>query len=183
LARSELAAGRPDVARHQLSRDAWLATWQEAAEQVAARVLEALDERFEAAAAESRMPAKVLARRGFPEEDRPVIRNRIAACGIALEEMAPPESAAEWETGLLRAAMALDDAWERLEGVVREELARYGPAVEAVRIWRRPLGLLWAGTVGAVLAALALGLSLGGYLPAPGPLGALQAWFWSLPWP
>lgn len=183
LARSELAAGRPDVARHQLSREAWLAAWQEASGRVAGRLLEALDERFEAAAAESRMPAKIMARLGLPEEDRSVIRNRVEACGIGLEEMPPPEAAADWDAGLLRAAMVLDDAWERLEGVVREELARYGQAVEAVRAWRRPVAAVWAWTVVVVLVALTLGLSLGGYLPAPGPLGGLQTWFWSLPWP
>lgn len=183
LARGELAAGRPDLARRQLSREAWLAAWREATGRVSARVLDTLDEHFAAAAAESRMPAKVLARLGLPEEDRSVIRNRVAACGTGLEEMPAPEAVATWEAGLLRAAMALDEAWERMESVVVEELARYAPAIAAVRAWRRPVGPLWGWTALAILAALALGLSLGGYLPAPGPLAALQTWFWSLPWP
>jgi hypothetical protein len=183
LARGEFAAGRPDVARHQLGREAWLAVWRDASGRVAARLLEALDGRFAAAAAESRMPARLLERMGLPREDRDVIRNRIEACGIGLEEMAPPEDTGPWPDGLLRSAMALDDAWERLEAVVVQELARYGPAVEVVRQWRRPLAPLWAGTVLAVATVLGLGLSLGGYLPAPGLLGSLQRWFWSLPWP
>ena len=183
LARSELAAGRPDVARHQLSREAWLAVWREAADRVATRLLERLTGRFSAAAAESRMPARLLVRRGLPEDDRAVIRNRVDACGTGLEEMPPPENVDDWPAGLLRASMALDDGWERLEGVVVEELARYAPAIEAVRVWRRPLAPLWAGTALVVVLVLGLGLSLGGYLPAPGPLGVLQTWFWSLPWP
>lgn len=183
LARSELAAGRPDVARHQLSRDAWVLAWREAAARVAEGLIESLDTRFAEAAAECLMPARILARRRVTEEDRAVIRNRADACGIALEEMPPPEAAEDWVAGLLRAAMALDDGWERLERVVREELQRYGPAIEAVRTWRRPLVSLWAWTVVTVAAVVLLGLSLGGYLPAPGLLGALQTWFWSLPWP
>jgi len=183
LARGELAAGRPDLARHQLGREAWLAVWRDASGRVAARLLEAVDGRFRAAAAESRMPARVLERKGLPAEDRAVIRNRVEACGIGLEEMPPPEDAAEWPAGLLRSAMALDDGWERLEAVVVQELARYAPAVAAVRAWRRPLAPLWAGTALVFAGVVGLGLSLGGYLPAPGFLGTLQRWFWSLPWP
>lgn len=183
LARSELAAGHPDLARHQLSRDAWILVWREAAARVAERLIESLDTRFAEAAAESLMPRRILARRRVTEEDRAVIRNRADACGIALEETPPPEAAGDWAAGLLRAAMALDDGWERLERVVLEELARYGPDIEAVRAWRRPLAALWAWTVVTATVVVLLGLSLGGYLPAPGPLGALQTWFWSLPWP
>jgi hypothetical protein len=151
--------------------------------QVAARVIGTLDNRFEEAAAESRMRPRMLSRRKVSDEDRQVIRNRAYACGIVLEDILPPEASEDWQAGLLRAAMALDDGWERLERVVVEELDRYRPDIELVRGWRRPLGPLWVWTGVAVVGVVALGLSLGGYLPAPGPLGALQTWFWSLPWP
>jgi hypothetical protein len=183
LARREIAAGHPDAARHHLSREAWIAAWREASGHAAARLVETIDRQFANAAAESRMPGRTLAQRTPSDEDRAVIRNRAAAAGIPLEEIPPPEQAFEWAAGLLRAAMALDESWERLERVIEEELAACQGEVKRVRQWRRPMVPLWIGTALAVALALWLGLSLGGYVPAPGPLGTLQAWFWSLPWP
>jgi len=183
LARREFADRKPDLARHQLSREAWLVVWQDAARRAADRVLERVDQEVAAAAAESRMPAKALARVAPGDEERRVTRNRISSAGIPLEQIEPPELAAHWEDGLLHAAMALDASWERLERVVLEELAAHAGTVERVRRWRRPRALLWVGSAAGVTLALLLGLSLGGYLPAPGLLGVLQGWFWSLPWP
>lgn len=183
LARREFADRKPDLARHQLSREAWLAVWQDAALRAADRVLARVDQEFTVAAVESRVPPRILARFVPGDEDRRVTRNRILSAGIPLEEVPPPELAAQWEDGLLRAAMALDASWARLEQVVLEELAAHAGPVEQVRRWRRPRGILWAGLTCTFALALLLGLSLGGYLPAPGPLGVLQDWFWSLPWP
>lgn len=183
LAARELVDGKPDLARHQLSRQAWLSVWREAAGRVNARVWERIDLQIAAAAEEARMPAAARDRIRPGEEDRKVTRNRIESAGIPLEQVDPPESAADWEGGLLRAAMALDASWERLERIALEELALHAAAVERVRRWRRPRTGLWAGTGAGLLMVVLLGLSLGGYLPAPGPLAALQRWFWSLPWP
>ena len=183
LARREFADRKPDLARHQLSREAWLAVWQDAALRAGDRVLAHVDQEFAMAAVESRVPPKVLARFLPGDEDRRVTRNRVLSAGIPLEQIPPPELAAQWEDGLLRAAMALDASWTRLERVVLEELVAHAGSVERVRRWRRPRGVLWAGVTSTVVLALLLGLSLGGYLPAPGPLRTLQDWFWSLPWP
>jgi hypothetical protein len=79
--------------------------------------------------------------------------------------------------------MALDESWTRLERAVVAELAAWDTEVAAVRGWRRPAGPLGLLSAMTLTLAIGLGLSLGGYLPAPGPLGALQRWFWSLPWP
>lgn len=183
LARREMAAGRVDTARHQLSRDAWLADWRGAAATVTQQCLAEIDGRFGAAAAESRMPRRVLERWVPTAEDRLVIRSRIESTGIPLERVRPPETAADWQDGLLRAAMALDESWQRLERAVVAELGDWDGDVTAVRAWRRPSRPLWLLSAMTLALALALGLSLGGYLPAPGPLGTLQRWFWSLPWP
>ena len=183
LARREMAAGRVDTARHHLSRDAWLAVWHEATGTVTQRCLDEIDRRFAAADGESRLPQRVLERRTPSEADRMVIRSRIESAGIPLERSGLPEAAADWQDGLLRTAMALDESWERLERVAVAELAAWDADVAAVRAWRRPAGLLWLLSAGTAALALAIGLSLGGYLPAPGPLGTLQRWFWSLPWP
>lgn len=183
LARREFADRKPDLARHQLSREAWLAVWQDAALRAADRVLARLDQDIAVAAVESRVPPRVLARFVPGDEDRRVTRNRILSAGIPLEQVPPPELATQWEDGLLRAAMALDASWVRLEQVVLEELVAHAGSVERVRRWRRPRSVLWVGMTCIIALGLLLGLSLGGYLPAPGPLGVLQNWFWSLPWP
>jgi hypothetical protein len=112
-----------------------------------------------------------------------VIRSRIEAAGIPLERIESPDSAPDVTTALLHAAMALDESWERLGATSLAELASWERDVARVRAWRRNTTVLWIATALAAIAAIALGLSLGGYLPAPGPLGVLQRWFWSLPWP
>lgn len=183
LARRELSAGRPDVARDQLSRDAWLALWGDATGQVADRVMAEIERRLAMAAAESRMGPRRLAPLRPSDEDRQSLKARIEAAGIPLENVIPPEAVDSWGDGLFRAAMAIDESWERLEQVVIGELAAWQGTVEQVRAWRRPLAPLWVVTVLGLAAALALGLTLGGYLPARGPLGMMQRWFWSLPWP
>lgn len=183
VARREMEAGRVDLARHQLSREAWLAAWRDAVSLVATACLEELERRFRAAAEESRMPARVLAGRVPDEEDRQVITSRLESAGIPLETAPPPEDAEPWADGLLRVSMAADESWERLERTVVAELASWQADVDAVRAWTRPRPLLWTVSALAFGASLGLGLMLGGFLPAPGPLGAIQQWFWSLPWP
>jgi len=66
--------------------------------------------------------------------------------------------------------------------VAESELTSWDREIARVRTWRRSTTTLWIITALAIVATLALGLSLGGYLPAPGPIGVLQRWFWSLPW-
>ncbi|HEX9893014.1 MAG TPA: hypothetical protein VGA78_03775 [Gemmatimonadales bacterium] len=182
-ARRELTAGRPEGARVQLALSAWLALWTDAVKATADRLLGEIDRRIELAGAQSRFPERRLALAKPSEEDRRVVRARLAAAGIPLERVSPPEQASDWPDGLLRVAMALDASWERLERVVTDELLVWQRDVDRVRAWRRPTGPLWAITVAVLLLALLLGLSVGGYLPAPGPLRLLQQWFWSLSWP
>jgi hypothetical protein len=181
-ARSELAAGRADPARARLAHAVWLAPWHQAVERAAVRLLGEIDRRFEEAAAESRMPLRRLQEARPSEADRLTVRARLEAAGIPLERVTPPEAARDWNEGLLRTAMALDDSWERLERAVVAELDAWGVDVGRVRTWRRPTGPLWLLTGLTLLLAVVLGLSMGGYLPAPGPLRLLQQWFWSLPW-
>lgn len=161
----------------------WLGLWRTAAHAAAARCLEEVDRRFAAAAAESRIPARRLASHRPTNADRQAVISRCESAGIPLEQIASAMGAEAGPEGLLRLAMALDDSWERLVRVVDEELHEWAVEVSAVRAWHRPRRLLWAITAGSVLAAVLLGLSLGGYLPAPGPLAWLQRWWWRLPWP
>jgi len=181
-ARRELEAGQPERALAQLSREAWLELWREAAGATGDRLLAELDRRLAAAREVSRMPPARLAALRPSDADRRTLRARLDAAGIPLERIEPPESAADLRAALLRAAMALDASWDRLGSVAVGELAAWDREVARVRAWRRSRPLLWVITGTTIVIALALGLSLGGYLPAPGPLGALQRWFWSLPW-
>lgn len=181
-ARRDLDAGDPARGRSRLSREEWLGLWREAATAAGDRLLAELDRRFDAAAAESRMPAARLAALRPTEADRRTVRTRLEAAGIPLERIEPPESAPDLGAALLHAAMALDASWDRLGAVATAELAAWDREVARVRAWRRSRPLLWAVTAAVLAAALGLGLALGGYLPAPGPLGALQRWFWSIAW-
>jgi hypothetical protein len=182
-ARHEAAAGRIEPARSHLGLDEWLAIWRDAASLAASRVEEEIERRFRAAAMESRMPGRLLRRRLPASEQRQALRTRCDSAGIPLERAPPPEQAAEWNEGLLVAAMALDESWGRLVATAAAELSRQDGEIESVRRWARPTAGLWVIAAAAMLAATTLGLSLGGYLPAPGVLAVLQEWFWSLPWP
>jgi len=181
-ARRELAAGQDARAAQHISRVTWLELWREASGTAGDRLLAELDHRFTIAQQESRMPADRLAALKPSDADRRTTRSRLEAAGIPLERMESPEAAADLTSGLLHAAMALDASWERLGSTAVAELAAWDHDVARVRTWRRSTTPLWIVTVLALVLAVALGLSLGGYLPAPGPIGALQRWFWSLPW-
>lgn len=181
-ARRDLSAGRAAAARARLNHAAWLGVWKEALQTTTARVLAEIDHRFAAAAAESRLPARLLARAKPAGDDRRTVGARLSAAGIPLERAADPALGEDWSEGLLRIAMALDSSWDRLEQVVTDELESWQADVERVRRWRRPTGPLWALTGVTLLLAILLGLSIGGYLPAPGPLQWIQQWFWSIPW-
>lgn len=181
-ARGELAAGNPSRAAQLISRETFLELWQEASGTAGDRLLAELDRRFDSARGESRMPPAAAAALRPSEADRKTIRARIGAAGIPLERIVSPPEAENLNTSLLHAAMALDDSWERLGSTIVAELRAWEGDVTRVRAWRRSTVPLWVITALTALLAIALGLSLGGYLPAPGPLGVLQRWFWSLPW-
>jgi hypothetical protein len=181
-ARRDLAAGQDARAAERISRESWVELWREASSTAGDRLLAELDRRFAVAQLESRMPADRLAALKPSDADRRTTRSRLEAAGIPLERMESPETAEDLTTGLLHAAMALDASWERLGSTTVAELAAWDHDVARVRAWRRSTTPLWIVTVLALVLAVALGLSLGGYLPAPGPIGALQRWFWSLPW-
>ena len=182
-ARRALGEGHAARAGELISRDTFLAAWKESSGSAADRLLAELDRRFAAAREESRLPLDALASHTPSESDRKTIRARIEAAGIPLERIESPEQAPDVTRALLHAAMALDESWERLGSTAVAELASWERDVARVRAWRRTTTPLWIVTGVAALVAIALGLSLGGYLPAPGPLGVLQRWFWSLPWP
>jgi hypothetical protein len=77
------------------------------------------------------------------------------------------ETVSAWQESLKTAARRLEAAWLALEDAVEAETARWAEVADRVAQWRKPLWPVWVfGTLGLLLAAW-LGLTFGGYLPAP----------------
>ncbi|HEU5170365.1 MAG TPA: hypothetical protein VFU46_07500 [Gemmatimonadales bacterium] len=177
-----------------LNRAAWLGAWEHAVATAAARIGELVTARLLAAAVESRLPRR--RRDGLPltAEDRRAIAARLGHGSLpflrsldALERLVPAASAsgrrgeealAEWPEALLSVARRLESAWLALEHAAAGELEIWTPAIEQVRSWRRPAWPLWTITAAALLLATYVGLVLGGYLPAVGPLEPLARALW-----
>jgi hypothetical protein len=78
-----------------------------------------------------------------------------------------------WHEALRMAGRRLEEAWLLLEDRVETEAARWAPTIQQVRRWRRPLTPVFV--VGGLLLVLAvwLGLTVGGFIPAPAALRPL----------
>jgi hypothetical protein len=184
-ARRALAAGDEVGARARLDRAAWLELWHRAVAATADRTLEAIDARLDRAAARSAAPRRRRRSVGPSDEDRAVIRARLDAAGIPLEQVLsrPLAGQRDWPAAIRRAGAALEEAWDELERTASVLGAEWDPAVSRLERWRPPM-LLYAVPAGLlVLLALGLGLAIGGYLPRPPWLDPVAAWFWTLPWP
>lgn len=183
-ARDFRLAGDEAGARVALDRNIWLALWRTAAGRAADAVVAAAGAELERAAYQSRYPARQLAALLPSAEDRAVLAARLDAAGIVVEERVARGfgSGAAWWDQVRQTAVALEDAWDELEVLVRRELAVWQSKAAQVARWRPAL---WPWIV-VLLAALALvtwlGLVLGGYLPRPAWLDPVHRWFWSLPW-
>ncbi|HEX9754264.1 MAG TPA: hypothetical protein VGA42_01075 [Gemmatimonadales bacterium] len=171
------------AARAQLGHAVWLDAYRHAAERAASQSADLIDRRIRDAARVSRMPDRRLVRHLLTSADRETLLHRMISAGIPLERTSPPEEAEPWADGLRRSAAALETSWERLVRFVGEERVRGDAVARAVSQWRRSPVPLWILTGALLVLALYLGLVVGGYLPAPGPLANLRALWWSLPWP
>ena len=185
-ARGFLLTGDTGGALAALGRSAWLELWRGAIDRVTDRTMVAVETRLRRAAKASAMPGRRLARILPNAEDRLVLHAQLDAAGIPLEDLtdrlahARPEA---WVEIVRQAAGALQTAWESVERVVSQSLMDWEPAIRVAESWRPTPLVRWVPAV--LLAGLAgwLGLGIGGYLPLPGFLAPLTAWFWSLPWP
>ena len=182
-ARALLARGDESGARAALGAAAWLGVWEQAAEGATRSVLAELERRLRDAAQVSRYPAKRLAAELPDQEERRLLAARLSATGVPLEEVAEqvdaaPHAFAEGEA-LRRLAGELDAAWARLVAAALREIDEGERRAAQVRAWRRPWLPLGVTAGLAALAALWLGLVLGGYLPVPRWLRPLAEWVWS----
>jgi hypothetical protein len=169
-------------------RRAWAAAWDHAVRRAAARVAEALDAGLTHIARQVRMPRGRSRRHLLTNAEKRAIAARLGTGGVtfvaaldALDATAAraaeatvldKDTHAEWQEALRTVARRLEEAWLALETEVEEERLRWMPESEALAAWRPslwPVIVLWL-PVGVVLVWL--GLTLGGYVPAPAWLAA-----------
>jgi hypothetical protein len=169
-------------------RRAWAAAWDQAVRRAANRVADALDAEITRAARQVRLPRRRLRRHLLTPAEKRAIVARLGAGGAtfvaaldALETAATAaagasvlekESHAAWQEALRVVARRLEAAWLALEAEVEEERTRWEPEIAALAAWRPslwPVIILWL-PLGVLL--LWLGLTLGGYVPAPAWLAA-----------
>jgi hypothetical protein len=188
-ARRLAASGERATALACLSRDAWLAVWEEAVAPVATRFVDRLSAHLLAEAAAVRMPRRIRERIAIDEMERRAIGARLGSSGAGLipvlDEIEARSAALVDATGLERGALAgwqraqttaarrLEEAWLLLERRVGEELATWQGVADETSRWRKPWWpVVLVGVVG-IATALWVGLMLGGVLSPPSWLAAL----------
>jgi len=184
-ARGFLMTGDSGGARAALDRAGWLEIWRVAAGKAADRTMTSLTDRLERAGRRSGFPRRRLRALLPTAEDRAALATKLEAAGIPLEQRLArgfPSGDGWWE-GLRLAATALEESWDQLEDVVRQEVAAGEAVARRVDAWRPPRAPWIAGLVVALALVTWLGLALGGFLPRPRWLDPLANWIWSLPWP
>jgi hypothetical protein len=186
-ARSFAASGDQAGAVASLGRVAWLGVWEQTVAAAAARIAAAANRALEAAAEESRFPARRLRPLRVTEADSRAIGARLGSGGAplvaALDQLERAARAAgsarQWQDALGAAARRLESAWLALEEAARREEERWGVEVARVRAWHRPTWPLWLITGLVAGAAIWFGLVLGGYVPVPPALAGLAAFWWA----
>ena len=182
-ARAAAAGEAREQVLEAVSRRAWLAAWEAAVRQAAARVTAALDGEIERAARRVRMPPRQRRRRLLTGSEKRAIAARLAAGGEAfVAALDALEGAgllvrdagvldktlhAEWQDALRAAARRLEAAWLALETAVAEERRRWAVETDAIARWRPSLWPVIVGLTPLAAGLIWLGLVLGGYLPAP----------------
>jgi hypothetical protein len=178
-----------------LRRREWLELWDAALASAAARTVAAIDHGFASAAATARLPRRRRAALAVTADERAAIAARLGAGAApfvaALEKMehlagpaarggpAGDAAFAAWWEAVTEAGRRLEAAWESLEAAVRAEEPRWRQAMAETAAWRRPVWPLWLATAALLAAATALGLVLGGYVPAPSWLRPFADWWWA----
>ncbi|MEP6572272.1 MAG: hypothetical protein ABJD11_06235 [Gemmatimonadota bacterium] len=182
-----------DLALAALSRGAWLAAWEEALAAVSSRAIEEIATRLDAAATESRMPARVVDRFKLTPAERSGLAARLGRGALPLMDAldaleasvaavrAPAISTSDldaWRRAVLTAARRTEAAWLALEEGLAEEWREWSSEVELVRSWHRPMWPVWVAAATLLLLATGLGLVLGGYVDAPSFLLPLADAWW-----
>ena len=187
-ARAAAAGEAREQVLEAVSRRAWLAAWEAAVRQAAARVTAALDGEIERAARRVRMPPRQRRRRLLTGSEKRAIAARLAAggeafvaaldaldrAGLLVRDAGVLDKTlhAEWQDALRAAARRLEAAWLALETAVAEERRRWAVETDAIARWRPSLWPVIVGLTPLAAGLIWLGLVLGGYVPAPAWLAA-----------
>ena len=193
--RSFAAAGDYESAVGSLNRFAWLGLWEKAVDTAAQRIATEANAGLRLAAAESRYPRRKVERLLLADDDARAIGARLGSGGAqfvaALDQLEVAvrstgnargrgtAGAQAWRAALSAVARRLESAWIALEDAALREQQRWAAEIAQVRGWRRPTWPLWIFTALVVAGAIYLGLVLGGYVPVPGPLQGLAAFWWA----
>ncbi|MFQ6047713.1 MAG: hypothetical protein ACE5PT_15370 [Gemmatimonadales bacterium] len=166
-----------------IGRTVWVEAWEEAVAQVSGLVVRRVSQTLQAEARAVRMPPRKLRVVAPDAGEERALAARLGSAGASLipaldqlEDLASRvldatpherEAVQAWQEALRTAARRLEAAWLAMEEAVRVELGRWGGIALEIAAWRKPL---WpVGVVGGVLmvAAVWLGLVLGGYVAPP----------------
>lgn len=174
-----------------LSRAVWLSAWDETVGAVAGLVLERIAGEILAEADRIAMPRQLREQVVPGAAERRALTARLGSAGAGLvpvlDELERRGAAAlaatalerpaleAWHDALRLAARRLEAAWIALEDGVEAELLQWGPLVQRVARWRKPLWPVWVVSAVALAIAAGVGLMLGGFLPAPAALGPVFA--------
>jgi hypothetical protein len=196
-ARSFAASGDHAGAIASLGRVAWLALWEKAAANAAARIVTEANAGLRLAAEESRFSQRRLRRLVLGDDDVRAIGARLGSGGApfvaaldALEQAVHTTGSSRgrnlagartWQAALGATARRLESAWLALEDAARVEQERWAVEIARVRAWRRPVWPIWLITAVVVAGAGYLGLVLGGYLPVPSGLEGFASFWWNGP--
>ena len=166
-----------------LGRAAWLAAWDEAVGALATMLVAKFDAQLEAEARAVRMPRRLRRRVLLDPGERKAVAARLGTsgavlipaldaverCGTAALAATPLERdhVTAWQEALKTASRRLEAAWLALEDAVEAEASRWAQVADRIAQWRKPQWPVWVvGVLGLILATW-IGLTYGGYLPAP----------------
>lgn len=188
-ARRLAANGEREAALAAVGRSTWLDAWEDTVGAVAALLLEQIDARLERAAVAARMPRRLRSAARLEDAESGAVTARLGSVGAGLvPALDRLETAATrlrgatalerdallgWQEALLTAGRRLEAAWVALEDRVESELVHWNGIAAGIASWRPSLWPVVALTVPALVAAVWLGLVLGGWIAAPAWLGRI----------
>jgi len=182
-ARRLATRGERSAAVAAVGPELWLEAWEEAVGAASGLLSDHLGRQFDAHARAVRLPRRLRRTRRPAAVGRGALTARLGSAGaplvatlVGLEPVGAaavhatglePTAVEHWQNLLRTAARRLEAAWLDLEHRLEAELLTAQTALDDVAQWRRPWWPVVAiGTI-VLVAAVWLGLILGGYLTPP----------------
>lgn len=182
-ARRLAAREERSAALEAVGRSAWLEAWEEAVAQVSRLIIghvrwalgvEARAVRMSQRRLRAMMPGDgeertLAARLGSAGAPLITALDVLEACSSRALAAGPGQRDAVrvWQEALGTAARRLEASWLAMEDAVASEIARWDGVAKEIESWRRPLWPVAAAGGALMVAAVWLGLVLGGYVTPP----------------